>query len=155
MRSWLRVLRGLSGLGAIGAVLGGGFVAILTAVADLMSWGTLTSSSLIAGTLAGAVFGLSVTTGFGILLAATSKGRGLEELSLWRASAMSAVVGASLPVLLVSVISGAVVPLASMSPAIVIGGLFGALLGGGLVAVGKEARGKELKTSDSQRRLAK
>ena len=66
---------------------------------------------------------------------------------------MSPVLGAALLLALVAVGGDAVSPVITEAPAIVICGLFGALIGGGLVAVGKEARLRELEQGTSMRKL--
>ncbi len=144
MKPALKILRGLLGLGAAGAVAGGGFLAVLATVLELLDWGPTSAGFIGYAFLAGAGIGFAVTTAFGVVLALTSRGRRIEELSFWRATTVSAVLGASLP-LAIGVVGGdAVSPLLMQAPAIAVGGLFGACLGGGLVGVGKGARLREL-----------
>jgi len=94
MRHWWRRMRGLAGLGPIGALLGGTLGAGITAVAALMAWGRVPIASLVAGTVFGALLGCATTTGFGVLLAVTSTGRSVEEPSVRWGMAMSALVAA-------------------------------------------------------------
>jgi type IV secretory pathway VirB3-like protein len=152
MRTLLRVIRGLLGIGAVGAIAGGGLVAVLAAVVQLID-GSFSLQFIGYGFLAGAGLGLATTTVFGAVLAATSRGRRLEELSFWRATAVSGVLGASLPRILGALGGDAVPPFAAEAPAIVICGLFGAFLGGGLVALGKEARLRELQDGNTDDKL--
>lgn len=144
MRALLKVIRGLIGIGAVGAVVGGGLVAVLAGIVELIDGGTIDFGFVGRGFLAGAGIGLVLTTGFGVILALTSRGRRLEELSFWRATIVSGMLGASLPLIAVAVGGDAIPALAAGAPAIAICGLFGAFLGGGLVALGKEARLREL-----------
>ena len=141
------------GIGAVGAVAGGGLLAGLAAIVQLIDWTTISPAFIGYAFLAGAGLGLAITTAFGVVLAATSRGRRLEELSFWRATTVSAVLGASLPLALVAVGGDAVPPLAAGAPAIVMCGLFGAFLGGGLVALGKEARSRELKAGNTDEKF--
>jgi hypothetical protein len=144
MRTPLKVLRGLLGLGAAGAVAGGGVLAALATILELLDWGATSLGFIGYAFLAGAGIGLAVTTAFGVVLALTARGRRVEDLSFWRATTVSAVLGAFLPVAIGAVGGDAVSPLLVQAPAIVIGGLFGAFLGGGLVGLGKRARLREI-----------
>ena len=153
MKALLRVIRGLVGLGAAGAVAGGSLVAALAALVELFADGTITVSFVGYGFLAGAGLGLVIATAFGGVLAITSRGRRLEDLSYWRAITASGLVGASLPPLLVFLGRGGISPVLGEAPAIVLSGLFGALLGGGLVTIGKEARLKEIEAAGSSGKL--
>ncbi|MEQ9397671.1 MAG: hypothetical protein RJQ04_00745 [Longimicrobiales bacterium] len=150
MRTLLKVIRGLVGIGAVGAVVGGGSLAVLAGIVQLID-GAISLPFLGYAFLAGAGLGLATTTVGGAVLAATSRGRRLEDLSFWRATSASAVVGALLPLVL-SVV-GAFPPSAAEAPAMLMCGLFGAFLGGGLVAVGKEARLRELQSSTTEEHL--
>ena len=151
MRTRLRVMRGFLGIGAVGALGGGAFVAILAAVVQLID-GAFSAPFIGYAFLAGAGLGLATTTIFGVVLAATSRGRRIEELSFWRTTTVAGVLGASLPVALRAFID-AVPPFAAEAPAIVICGLFGAFLGGGMVALGKEASLRELQAGDIDQKL--
>jgi hypothetical protein len=153
MRTLLKVLRGLLGIGAVGAVAGGGFLAVLAALVSLLDWDPTSLGFIGYAFLAGAGLGLAVTTAFGVALAATSRGRRVEELSFWRATIVSAVLGASLPLVLVAVAGDAVSPALAEAPGIVICGLFGAFLGGGLVALGKQARLREIEAGNADEQL--
>lgn len=139
----LRVIRGLLGIGAVGAVAGGALVATLAAVVQLID-GAIIPQLIGYAFLAGAGLGLATTSLSGVVLAATSRGRRLEELSFWRATTVSGVLGAAFPMALGALGGDAVPPFVAEAPAIVICALFGSLLGGGLVALGKEARLREL-----------
>ena len=116
MRTLLRVIRGLLGIGAVGAIVGGGLVAVLAAAVQLID-GTISPQFIGYAFLAGAGLGLATTTIFGVVLAATSRGRRLEELSFWRATTVSGVLGASLPLALAALGGDAVPPLVGEAPA--------------------------------------
>lgn len=150
MRTLLEVMRGLVGIAALGAVCGGGFLAVLASIALLID-GSVSLPFIGYAFLAGAGLGLATTTVFGVVLAAASRGRRLEDLSFWRAMSASAIVGALVP--LVLGVLGALPPSAAEAPAMLMCGLFGAFLGGGLVAVGKEARLRELQSSTADEQL--
>ena len=150
MRTLLKVIRGLLGIGAVGAAVGGGSVAVLAGIVQLID-GTISLPFVGYAFLAGAGLGLATTTVFGVVLAVTSRGRRLEELSFWRATSVSGVLGALLPLALGAL--DVLPPFVAEAPAIVICGLFGAFLGGGLVAVGKEARHRELQASTADEQL--
>lgn len=152
MRALLRVVRGLLGIGAVGAVAGGGLLAVLTVIVQSID-GTISLPFIGYASLAGAGLGLATTTAFGVALAATSRGRRLEELSFWRATTVAGVLGASLPLALSALGGNSVPPFATEAPAIVICGLFGTFLGGGLLALGKEARLRELKAGSTDEKL--
>jgi len=152
MRTLLKIIQGLLGMGAVGAVVGGGLVAVLAGIVQLVD-GAFIPQYLGYAFLAVAGLGLATTTAFGLVLAAGSRGRRLEELSFWRAASVSGVLGALLPVALGALGGDAVPPFVAEAPAIVICGLFGAFLGGGLVAVGKEARLRELQASNVDEQL--
>ena len=147
MGKWLRRARGLAGLGVIGALVGGTIGGGITAVATLKAWGSVPTFNLLMGIMVGAFFGSSTTTGFGVLLAATSRGKTVEELSPWRAMAMSAAIGALVPVVLSALARGALQPLSVVASQIMAFGGFGAAIGGGLVVAAKKARRMELERS--------
>ena len=153
MRTLIRVIRGLLGIGAIGAVAGGGLVALLAATVELIADGTITLQFIGDAFLVGGGLGLAVTTVFGSFLALTSRGRRLEEFSFWRATIVSAVLGASLPLALVAVRGYSLSPGLAEAPAIVICGLFGAFFGGGLVALGRDARLREIEAESADEKL--
>jgi hypothetical protein len=135
MRDPLEIIRGLLRLGTLGALAGGGFLAVLAAAVQLIGDGSLVPAVIGTVFLAGAGLGFAVTTAYGALLAATSKARRAEDLSFWHAAAVSGLFGAALPPVLV--LLGADPVLLGGLPAVAIGGLMGASLGGGLVAMGK------------------
>lgn len=153
MRTPLKVIRGLLGIGAVGAVAGGGLVAVLAAMVELITDGTITPQVTGYLSVVGAGLGLAITTAFGVVLAVTSGGRRVEELSFWRATIVSAVVGASLPLALVAIGGDALPSFASGAPAMGICGLFGAFLGGGLVGLGKHSRLRELEATKTDEKL--
>lgn len=152
MRTLSRVVRGLLGIGAIGAMAGGALGGILAAMVQVVD-GTVVLPVIGYAFLAGAGLGLATTTVLGAALAVGSRGRNLEELSFWRVTAVSGVLAASLPLLLGIVGGAAVPPFASEAPAIAITGLLGAFLGGGLVALGKQSRLRELEAGNLDDKL--
>lgn len=109
MRTLLKMIRGLLGVGAVGAVVGGGLVAILAGIVQLID-GAIIPQYIGCAFLAGSGLGLATTTVFGVVLAATSRGRRLEELSFWWATSVSGVLGALLPLALGALGGDAVPP---------------------------------------------
>jgi hypothetical protein len=103
--------------------------------------------------MAGAGLGFVTTTAFGLLLAATARGRRIEDVSFWRATTMSGVLGALVPLALAALGGGAVPSRLLGAPAVLICALFAAALGGGLVAIGKEARLRELEKENAEAKL--
>jgi type IV secretory pathway VirB3-like protein len=152
VRTLLRVVRGLLGIGAVGAIGGGGLVAVLAAAVQLTD-GAISLPFIGYAFLAGAALGLTTTTAYGLVLAATARGRRLEELSFWRATTVSGILGALLPAALGAIAGNALPSFVAEAPAIVICGLFGAFFGGGFVALGKEARLRELEADGTNRKL--
>ncbi|MGE0161258.1 MAG: hypothetical protein AB7T31_17820 [Gemmatimonadales bacterium] len=148
-----RVVRGLLGLGTIGALTGGVFVAALATVVELIGGGAVVPGVIGTFFLAGAGLGFAVTTAFGAVLAVTSRGRAMEDVSFWRATIASAVVGALLPLVIVLIGGDAVSARLAEAPAILISGLFGAFLGGGLVGLAKRGRQGEIEDGKGDRKL--
>ena len=132
------------GLGSVGALVSGALAAVLATVVGVIS-GDVSFEVIYAMFLAGAGIGFVVTSAFGVVLAITSGGRKLEELSFWWATIVSGALGASLPLLALGGDAG--------TPLIAIFGLLGGFLGGGLVAVGKRARLRELEAGDRAGKL--
>jgi hypothetical protein len=150
MRRPLEIIRGLLGLGTLGALAGGGLLAALATVVQLIADGAIVPQVVGTVFLAGAGLGFAVTTAYGALLATTSKARRAEDLSFWHAAAVSGIFGALVPPALVLV--GADSALLAGAPAIVISGLLGASLGGGLVAVGKGSRDRRVGSAGTEPR---
>jgi hypothetical protein len=142
---------GLLRLGTLGALAGGGLLAALATLVQLIADRTLTPEVIGTVFVAGAGVGFAVTTAFGALLATTSRARRVEDLSVWHAAAVSAIAGALVPPALVLV--GGDPTLLGGPPAIAISGLLGALLGGGLVAMGKGSPDREIGEANEQDEL--
>jgi hypothetical protein len=149
VRNPLEIIRGLLRLGTLGALAGGGLLAGLAAVVELIADRTITREVIGTVFLAGAGLGFAVTTAYGALLAMTSRARRAEDLSFWHAAAVSGILGALLPPALVVV--GADSALLG-GAAIAISGLLGALLGGGLVAVAKGSGDRRIGSANTEPR---
>lgn len=144
MGKWLRRTRGLAGLGGLGALFGGAVGAAVTTIATLMAWGTVPTFNLLMGMGLGALFGLGTTTGFGLLLLLTQRGRRVQELSVPTATAMSAAISSALVIGIMTLARGGVQPLGVMLSQIAMFGGFGGVVGGGLVVMAKRAGFRDL-----------
>lgn len=139
MSGWVRKVRGVFGLSAIGGVLGGLFGAARFGVLALLGAGTVSVEMLVQGVLAYGAFAGIATGGVGLLLATAGSKLSLEELSPIRAGLVGALLGGIAPVLFVlGTFSGGLGTPALLSIALRFG-LLGGILGGGLVAVAKRA----------------
>lgn len=152
MKRWLHRLRGLFGLGTmggfVGACIGGGWFLVEGLTGGYGFYG------MSLGTMAAiwGVLGAATGVGFGLLLAATSGGRDLDDVSLWRGGALGAVAGAVGPVLVASLIVGSAPPLGIGLWFAGVGGSLGAGLGAGVLAVAKGAqRDNALGSGDASR----
>jgi hypothetical protein len=150
VRNPLEIIRGLLRLGTLGALAGGGLLAGLAAVVQLIADRTITGEVIGTVFLAGAGLGFTVTTAYGALLATTSRARRAEDLSFWHAAAVSGILGALLPPALVVV--GADSALLGGAAPIAISGLLGALLGGGLVAVARGSGERRIGSASTEPR---
>ena len=88
---WKRVLRGMLGMGATFAAIGGGFFAAMTAIAAVL--GRLEAEDPFFGVAAGAVWGFAIGVAFSAVLAAAGSRVGFEKLSIPRVAAMGAIGG--------------------------------------------------------------
>lgn len=138
MRTWLRRLRGLFGMGTIGALAGAIFGIGMAILERIGPAGSFTFSMGFFATLYG-VIGGATGVGFGLLLAGTSGRRRLEEVSRKRVGAVGAAAGLSVPLLVGITISGAFPPAATAAVVASVGGVVGAAVGVGLLAVAKRA----------------
>lgn len=144
MKRWVAKLRGLFGLSVVGAAAGGLFGALWEIGSTWLGLGGLSFGSLGWSAALWAGFGAFAAGGLGVFLAAVSAKSTLEELSAWRAGAGGAVLGSVAPLVLVFAVTGGFA-----APAIGyvagLSGLFGGLLGAGLVVTAKRAHAAELR----------
>ena len=91
MSRWKRVVRGILGMGATFAAIGGGFFAVLTAVAA--AFGRLDESEPFFGIIAGTVWGFGIGVTFSTVLAIAGTRLSFDSLSLPRVAAMGAAGG--------------------------------------------------------------
>lgn len=139
MSGWVRKVKGVFGLSAIGGVLGGLFGAARFGVLALLGAGGWSWEILGQGVLAYGGFAAIATGGVGLLLATAGSRLSLEELSPLKAGLVGALLGGLAPVLFVlATFSGGIATPAIASIALRFG-LLGGILGGGLVAVAKRA----------------
>ena len=142
MKTWLRRLRGVLGLGAVGGVVGWLFGALWWFAVSVLGVGGLEFGSLgVTGAL-WAFFGAFATTGTGLLLLVLGSTGSLERLSPWRVAAFGALAGFVAPPAFVGFWGPTVALVASISSA------FGAVLGGGLVWAAKRAPADQLTDGD-------
>ena len=147
MGRWLRKLRGLAGLtavgGLIGAVSGGlsGLIQLLLGV-----WGAGPLALALYPALWGG-YGASVAACVGVLLAVVGPKKSLTELSPWQTGLCGlcgAVIGGAAPIGLAVALS---FPLWLMGGAVVQFALLGGALGAGLVIAAKRAESRALASS--------
>lgn len=146
MERWVGKLRGLFGLSAVGAAAGGLFGALWEIGSTWLGLGGLSFGSLGWSAALWAGFGAFAAGGVGVFLAAVGSKRTLEELSVWRAGIGGAVLGSVAPLAMVFAVTGGFwAP--SIGYVAGLSGLFGGLLGGGLVLTAKRAHAAELRSS--------
>lgn len=154
MTRWLHRLRGLFGLGTVGGLVGACIGGCWFLVEGLT--GGLGFYGMALGTMASiwGVLGAATGLGFGLLLTATSGGRDLDDVSLWRGGTLGAVAGAIGPVLVASLLVGSAPPIGVGLWFAGVGGSLGAGLGAGLLAIAKRAQGDDgLGPGDASRLL--
>ena len=101
MSRWKRVLRGMLGMGATFAAIGGGFFAVLTGIAAVL--GRLETEDPFFGILAGTVWGFAVGVTFSTVLAIAGRTLSFDRLSLPRVAGMGALGGLVLATTLVGI----------------------------------------------------
>ena len=161
IRGLLAKARGILGLGLAGGAVGflGGFLgALLPAAVDAVVhkrgdlWLVVVQLALRSG-IDWALLGMFVGSGFGSLVALTSRRRSLEELSPWRMGLLGGLAGA-LFVPIALGIEGGWAAAAEASAAITcMSAALGAALSTSLVVVAQRADRAELGTRDGSRRL--
>ena len=97
---WKRVLRGMLGMGVTFAAIGGGFFAVMTAIAAVL--GRLEAEDPFFGVAAGTVWGFAIGVAFSAVLAAAGSRLAFERLSIPRVTAMGAIGGLFLAGALIS-----------------------------------------------------
>ena len=143
MKRWLHRLRGLFGLGTVGGLVGAGIGGCWFLVESLVGGYGLYGVSLGLMASVWGVLGAVTGVGFGLLLTATSGGRDLDDVSLWRGGALGAIAGALGPVVVLSLMVGSAPPIGIGLWFAGVGGSLGAGLGAGLLAMAKQAQGGE------------
>jgi len=153
-RVWTK-LRGLLGLGAIGA----GFGAVLGAGWIIVS-GLLTGSVLVGAAVNAAVvygsFGFFTTTGLGLMLANARSKASLDDISVVWSGLIGAAAGAAFPLMFNMIMLQSLLPLRLIEgflPIMGTLGLFGGALTAGMVAAAKKEHGKELQSGVDARLL--
>ncbi len=144
MGRWLRKLRGLAGLTAVGGLIGavsGGLTGLIQLWLGVWGTGPL-SVALFAAVWGG--YGASVAACVGVLLAVMGPKKSLTELSAWLTGLCGAVIGAAAPLGLAYALS---FPLSTMGGAVVQFALLGGALGAGLVIAAKRAESRALASS--------
>lgn len=139
MHRFVRRLRGLLGISAIGGGVGVLFGAAWMVVASLWSIGAVLGTDVMLGAIFWGIFGTLIGGGFGILLTALGSRRTVEEIGVWRAGMWGAVAGCVVPLGLMTLFAGGLPPALVILPALVFCAGFGGLLGSGLVAMAKRA----------------
>lgn len=99
MSRWKRVMRGILGMGATFAAIGGGFFTVLTGIAAVL--GRLESEDPFFGILAGTVWGFAIGATFSTVLAIAGRALSFDRLSLPRVAGMGALGGLVLAATLV------------------------------------------------------
>lgn len=154
MRTWLRRVRGLAGLGVIGSTVGAVLLGGITGVASFQAYGTVPLFGLATAMLIGGFFGGTTTVGFGLLLAITARGKSIEELSFGRAMSMAAATSALVAFGVGALVRDPSTPASVILSQVTVFGVFGAALGGGLLLAAKRARRAELeRPSEEPRRI--
>ena len=143
MGGWLKRLRGVMGLGLVGGAAGAVFGGLWWFGSSVLGLGSIVFGTLGWTAALWGGFGAFATTGVGVLLATDGAKSTLEDLSPWRVAAFGAVMGLLAPPVLVFVVTGSF-----WAPGVgLVGGMsgvFGALLGSGLVLTAKRAQAAEL-----------
>lgn len=143
MKGWLRRLRGLLGLGALGGIAGA-LIGVGWVMVEILLGGSSTFRPSV-GTMSAVwgVVGASTGVGFGILLTATSGRRRLEDVTYGRAALLGGIAGAVCPIIVGSVVAGSLPPLGIGLWLAGVGGCVGAGVGAGLVGVAKRAQRRD------------
>lgn len=155
MQSWLRKLRGIAGLAAIGGILAAVFGVLVAVLVSLLPQSVVPlAAALWWGVFSGS-FGVFAGAGFGVLLTSLEGRRSLEQLSAWRSALWGAVVGGIFPFPFALIVSGTIESLfwLGLWPYLVVFGGLGAALSGGMVAAAKRAHRRELGQDESRRSL--
>lgn len=150
MNNWLRKLRGVAGLTAIGG-LAGALFGSLWAVATTLFLGVGGISATMVATIAApwTLIGATSAAGVAVLLATFDSKKTLGELSPLRTGLWGGLLGALGPLLLVTAIAPGL-PAAMLVGVMITGSVLGSGIGGGLVAAAKGAEADQL--TDGSRR---
>jgi len=144
MASWRKRLRGILGLGVLGAAAGGLFGGLWWFGTAVLGLGGVVFGPLGWTAALWASFGAFAAGGAGLLLTALGSRQTLEQLSPWRLGAFGAVMGFLAPPAYMFLMTG-VFWGPTLSLVATISGLLGGALGSGLVLAAKRAP-RELST---------
>ncbi len=144
MSPGLRRLRGFFAIAMLGGVMGGMLMTLATTLASVLTGATPTAFAIGFAAALGTSIGLVSAGGFGLILALTSGGQSIDEISFLRASATAVPVAAFVPVALDLLLTGSV-DIRYRLPAVALFGVFGALLGACLTGMAKAAGRRGLK----------
>ncbi len=143
MTGFLRRLRGLLGLSAVGGTVGGILGVVYAFVTSFLGLGSIAFGSVGWTAALWAGFGAAAAGGVGLVLATLESRRSLGELSAGRAALGGAVVGALAPLAVVFALTGGIY-VSGVSFVAGLSGLLGAGLGAGFVSMAKRAEKAEL-----------
>ena len=149
MDTLLHRLRGLLGLGIIGGCVGVLFGPVAMLLNSHPMFGAIFGWGLSTSVAGWGLFGALAGAGFGLVLTITAGRRRLPQLDFWGAALLGGAVGLALPVLFGPQLSWMFPSLVAVLPRTALCGVFGMLLGSGLVAVAKEADRRELPSAES------
>lgn len=149
MNGFLRRLRGILGLGLTGGVIGALFGPVAVLLSNHPLFGSVLEWGLPTSVTGWALFGALSGSGFGVMLTLTAGRRRLDQLSFWKAALLGGAIGVAVPVLVGPQLTWLIPSLMAVVPRTVLCGVFGMLLGSGLVAVAKESERRVLAEADS------
>lgn len=151
MGRWLRKLRGIVGVGALGGLTGAIAGALWPVVShalrgELAPWYPIARYAIAFG-----LFGAFASVVFGSLLALTERHESVSELSLVKCSLWGAAAGALFPAFFVLLRDGSLASIA-LEPMLLAAGFFaglGAVLSGSMIAIARSGAGRELEAPAS------
>lgn len=150
MSRWKRVMRGILGMGTTVAAIGGGFFAVLTAIAALL--GRLETEDPFFGILAGTVWGFAIGATFATVLALAGRTLSFDRLSLSRVAGVGALGGLMLAATLVGLTALAGDTFTGVVEAFTFLPLLGAGAGAASLAIARRAS-PTLQAGDEEERL--
>ena len=139
-------LKGLLGLGAVGAGLGAILSGAWFAISGLLA-GTFVLKAVVNAVIVYGSFGFFTAAGFGLLLAKARSKASLDDVSVLWSGLMGAAAGAAFPVVFNILILQSLMPLTLMTKMLPIMGalgLFGGALTAGMMAVAKHEHRREI-----------